>query len=199
MAQAVHFEGKQALRWLHVKRVLVAYMETDAFDDGLWDDWIAAFGQDGITGMIIGSWGATQPSHQQWRRATREMRDRSLPVAVVTEARHNLALAKAASWVGTNIRAFRWHDAGEASDFVGVPEALRPVVRAKLVALRDRFGAVAPDVTLGREEHQRRDYAGAGALEGESVFASSSEIQDRLDEIQGQLRRLRASRRARTE
>lgn len=189
MATKIAFEGNRELRWLEIGQCLACYMESEyEFTDKEWDDWLDAIRRDSITSLIVCSWGPTQPNHQQWRRATRLMRDRQLPVAVVTDARHNFALAKAASWLGTNIEAHRWNEVGEALTWLGMGPSERITVQATLVALRDRFGAVTTDAESGQ-------MLGAGiaipAIEPEqtgAVLEANEEIQRKLAEVQARFR-----------
>lgn len=174
---------------------LVTYMEAEVeFGDKLWDDWLETLQRPSITRLVLCSWGPTQPSHQQWRQATRLMRDRRMPVAVVTEARHNLALAKAASWLGTNIQSFRWHQLGEACDCVGIDKSEKLGAKAKIIALRDRFGPVTSDADTGQSSFSGvgHNYAAGGhqpmMASTELVLETSNEIQTKLAEIQARLR-----------
>jgi hypothetical protein len=190
MATKIAFEGNRELRWLEIGQCLACYMESEfEFTDQQWDDWLDAINRESITTLIICSWGPTQPNHQQWRRATRLMRDRQLPVAVITEARHNFALAKAASWLGTNIEARRWNELGEALAFLGMEPSKRIAVQVLLVALRDRFGAVTTDAESGQ-------MIGAGTQTTEpeldpsmgDMVAANEEIQKKLAEVQARFR-----------
>lgn len=194
MSTKVSFEGRRELRWMELGDCLVSYMEADVeFSDKLWDDWIEALSRPTIMRLMLCSWGPTQPSHQQWRRATRLMRDRRMPVAVVTDARHNLALAKAASWLGTNIQSFRWHQLGDACDFLGFDKADKVASKAKVVALRDRFGPVTSDGDVAQPSYTAgaRSYATPNnplSVSSELVLETSNEIQTKLAEIQARLR-----------
>jgi hypothetical protein len=188
MATKIAFEGNRELRWLEIGQCLACYMESEQeFTDKQWDDWLDATRRPSITSLIICSWGPTQPNHQQWRRATRLMRDRQLPVVVVTDARHNFALAKAASWLGTNIQAHRWNEIGEALAFLGMGTHERINVQAILVALRDRFGTVTTDVESGQ-------MLGAGIAteefpeQNDEVLEANEEIQKKLAEVQARFR-----------
>lgn len=196
MATKVDYEGTRELRWFEVGSCLVTYMEADVgFDDRVWDDWMEAMDRPSVNALIIGSWGPTQPSHQQWRRATRMMRERGLPVAVVTDARHNFALAKAASWLGTNVEAFRWAQLGHALDHVGFDESGKVMAHARIVALRDRYGAVLEDAELEAPtqrmfvptEPARAANEGPFTASSEVVYDTNEEIQARLAEIQARL------------
>lgn len=210
MSSKVSFEGKRELRWMELPSrpgdraesasCLVTYMEADVeFSDKLWDDWLEALQRPSITRLLLCSWGPTQPTHQQWRQATRLMRDRRMPVAVVTEARHNLALAKAASWLGTNIQSFRWHQLGDACDCVGFDKAEKIAIKAKIIALRDRFGPVTNDADLGQPSNRSaNNYSASNSYSAtpgsqltastELVLETSNEIQTKLAEIQARLR-----------
>lgn len=191
MANKVAHEGTKELRWLRVGPYLVTYMEPGTvYDDGVWNDWIQAFSHRSVQAMFICSWDPTEPSHQQWRRATRAMRDHELAVAVVTEARHNLALAKAASWLGTNIQSFRWQELKDACEFIGIDKKLVPGVRAKLVALRDAYGRVTGDSTLTSTEVSRASHKrdGSMAVDSSMVLETSGEIQATLAALQSRLR-----------
>lgn len=189
MATKIAFEGNRELRWLEIGQCLACYMESEIeFTDKEWDDWLDAISRESITSLIICSWGPTQPNHQQWRRATRLMRDRQLPVTVVTDARHNFALAKAASWLGTNIQAYRWNQVGEALVFLGMGPSERMTVQATLVALRDRFGTVTTDAESGQMlgsalADSESSSPGMPALTDEVVEANE-EIQRKLAEVQ---------------
>ena len=191
MAEKISIDGKRELRWLYVGECLVTYMEADTeFSDALWSRWLEVVSQPRTRSLIIGAWGATQPSNQQWRRATKLMRDRELSVAVVTKARHNSALAKAASWLGTNIKAFRWDELNEACDFAGFDSASRVAARAKITALRDYFGAVGGDDAMESVLGPARGPAfntqfGASS---EVVSETNDEIQARLAEVQARLK-----------
>jgi hypothetical protein len=195
MAGKVTYEGKRELRWLEIGESLVSYMESEIeFSDKLWDDWMEAVRRPSVTSLLLCSWGPTQPTHQQWRRATRLMRDRKLPVAVVTDARHNLALAKAASWLGTNIQSYRWNQLGDACDFLGFDKADKIATKAKVVALRDRFGPVTSDAESGQPSFYAGDRSFASphnpmAVSSELVLETSNEIQTKLAEIQERLRK----------
>lgn len=193
MSSKVSFEGKRELRWMEIGDCLVTYMEADVeFTEKLWEDWVEALRRPSITRLMLCSWGPTQPTHQQWRQATRLMRDRRMPAAVVTDARHNLALAKAASWLGTNISSFRWHQLGDACDFLGLDKADMIATKAKVVALRDRFGPVTSDADVGqpRSYGSSSSYAPHNPLAASTdlVLETSSEIQTKLAEIQARLR-----------
>jgi hypothetical protein len=190
MATKIAFEGNRELRWLEIGHCLACYMESECeFGDKEWDEWLDAVQRKSISCLIICSWGPTQPTHQQWRRATRLMRDRQLPVAVITDARHNFALAKAASWLGTNIQAHRWQEMGEALGFLGMSMAERISVQATLVALRDRFGSVTTDVELGQMLSTPAvvipDILPASS---EVVVEANEEIQKKLADVQARFR-----------
>lgn len=201
MSSKVPFEGKRELRWMEIGDCLVAYMEADVeFNVKLWEDWIEALRRPSILRLMLCSWGPTQPTHQQWRQATRLMRDRRMVAAVVTEARHNLALAKAASWLGTNIASFRWQQLGDACDFLGVDKADKVATKAKVIALRDRFGPVTNDAEVGQSSYASRSYAPSSyaphnpmAASADLVLETSSEIQTKLAEIQARLRQRESS------
>jgi hypothetical protein len=189
MATKIAFEGNRELRWLEIGQCLACYMESEfEFTDQQWDDWLDAISRDHVTSLIICSWGPTQPNHQQWRRATRLMRDRQLPVAVITDARHNFALAKAASWLGTNIEARRWNEVGEALAFLGMGPSERMTVQASLVALRDRFGSVTPDAESG--QMLVAAVASTETMPGVNVeiVEATEEIQRKLAEVQARFR-----------
>ncbi|MFO7565210.1 MAG: hypothetical protein R6X02_21375 [Enhygromyxa sp.] len=196
MSSKVSFEGKRELRWMEIGDCLATYMEAEVeFSDKLWEDWLEALRRPSITRLMLCSWGPTQPSHQQWRQATRLMRERRMPAAVVTEARHNLALAKAASWLGTNIQSFRWHQLGDALEFLGFAKADKVATKAKVIALRDRFGPVTNDAALGQSGYSSPSYSSSRntahnplAVSTEMVLETSSEIQAKLAEIQARLR-----------
>jgi hypothetical protein len=193
MAAKVSFEGERELRWIVLGECVVAYLEAEVdFSDAAWDAWVDAFAQPDITRLMLCSWGPTQPSHQQWRRATRLMRDRRMPVAVVTEARHNLALAKAASWLGTNIESYRWHQLGDACEFLELAKADKIANKAKIIALRDRFGPVIHGADMGSAGYSssagRSRSDGSMEVSSELVLETSSEIQAKLAEIQARLR-----------
>jgi hypothetical protein len=196
MSSKVSFEGKRELRWMEIGDCLVTFMEADVeFSDKLWEDWLEALRRPSITRLMLCSWGPTQPTHQQWRQATRLMRDRRMPAAVVTEARHNLALAKAASWLGTNIQSFRWPQLGDACDFLGFDKSEKVATKAKVIALRDRFGPVTSDADVGSSYGSSSSYAPSSysphnplAVSTELVLETSSEIQTKLAEIQERLR-----------
>ncbi|HLT35467.1 MAG TPA: hypothetical protein VK034_04255 [Enhygromyxa sp.] len=194
MSSKVSFEGKRELRWMEIGDCLVTYMEADVeFSEKLWEDWLEALRRPSIARLMLCSWGPTQPTHQQWRQATRLMRDRRMPAAVVTEARHNLALAKAASWLGTNIQSFRWHQLGDACDFLELDKADKVAHKARVIALRDRFGPVTSDADIG----PKTSYTSSGpvytahnplAASTDLVVETSTEIQTKLAEIQERLR-----------
>ena len=198
MGTKVSFEGKRELRWLVVGPCLVTYMEEEVeFADELWDEWMEAMRRPGTAAVMICSWGPTQPSHQQWRRATRLMRELELPVAVVTDARHNLALAKAASWLGTNIESHRWKDLSAAVRTVGLQDQLI-TAQARITALRDRFGAVTPSAEGfgGVAGMPVRSVGSAGVVDSkdimdisasEMVFQNSEDTQRRLAQVQARL------------
>lgn len=192
MTGRISYEGKQSLRWIRVASCMVTFMEANVdFDDGLWDDWIRAYSHESVKSLMICSWNPTQPTNQQWRRATRVMRDRDVPVVVVTEARHNLALAKAASWLGTNITSFRWSELADACKQVGFDAKLTPAARAKIVALRDAHGKITGDVTVGTPESNftpRQPLSQPLEASRELVEETNNEIQATLEALQKRLR-----------
>jgi hypothetical protein len=195
MSSKVSFEGKRELRWMEINSCLVTFMEAEVeFNDKLWDDWMEALQRPSIVCLMLCSWGPTQPTHQQWRQATRLMRDRRMPVAVITEARHNLALAKAASWLGTNIQSFRWHQIGEACTCLGIEKHEQIAFKAKVVALRDRFGPVTADADVGPAQPTFTTMSTYTPVQSpltvstELVLETSNEIQTKLAEIQARLR-----------
>ena len=144
MATKVAFEGKRELRWLTIDKCLVTYMEAEVeFGEDVWDQWLEALGRPSMSSLMLCSWGPTKPTHAQWRRATRLMREHKLSVVVVTDARHNLALAKAASWLGTDIQSHRWSEIDAGIEKAGLAHQ-RIAAKAMIIALRDRFGAVMP-------------------------------------------------------
>jgi hypothetical protein len=189
MATKIAFEGSRELRWLEMGQCLACYMESEfEFSDKQWDEWLDAIRRDSIECLVICSWGPTQPTHQQWRRATRLMRDRQLPVAVVTEARHNFALAKAASWLGTNIQAHRWREIAAALEFLGMGTGEKLAAQATLVALRDRFGAVTTDAELGSATDSPFVALPALPADNEVFVEATEEIQQKLAEVQARFR-----------
>jgi hypothetical protein len=189
MPAKLSFEGRRELRWMELGDCLVTYMEAEVdYTDQLWDEWMEALGRPSLARLLLCSWGPTQPSHQQWRRATRLMRDRQMPVAVVTDARHNLALAKAASWLGTNVQSFRWHQLGDGCDFLGFDKANKVALKAKVVALRDRFGPVTTGETGQHSGNTRYVTSAHLSVSSESVMEVNTEIQAKLAEIQTRLR-----------
>jgi hypothetical protein len=199
MATKVPFLGKRELRWFMVGQCLVTYMEEEVeFADALWDEWMEVIRHPNTTSIMLCSWGPTQPSHQQWRRVTRLMRERELPVAVVTEARHNLALAKAASWLGTNIESHRWGDLATAVRSLGLGDQAI-TAQARIVALRDRFGAKTPSAevfhgaessTTTKASTESTDALDVTGMPASSavVFRHNDEIQKRLAQVQARFR-----------
>jgi hypothetical protein len=180
------FEGRRELRWTQSGGVLISFIQEDvAIADELWDRWIAAFTQAEVQQLFVLCWGAIQPTHQQWRRVTKAMRERGFTVAFVTESRHTMALVKAASWVGTKAQAFAWNQLHDACEYADVAKDDRVEVKARIVALRDAFGKLVSDVTIGRPNQPRVSIFG-------DLSYSSEEIQQRLDELQVQLRKLKA-------
>ncbi|KIG12542.1 hypothetical protein DB30_01252 [Enhygromyxa salina] len=167
-------------------------MEADVpFQDKLWDQWLEAVARPTTESLMICAWGATAPNNQQWRRANKQMRDQALAVAVVTEARHNAALAKAASWLGTNIKSFRWGELHNACEFVGYERTERLGARTKITALRDRFGTVTADETAASGHSTPLLTAvspDAISASGALVRETNDEIQTRLAEVQERLR-----------
>lgn len=189
MATKIAFEGNRELRWLEIGQCLACYMESEfEFTDKQWDDWLDAIHRDHVTSLIICSWGPTQPNHQQWRRATRLMRDRQLPVAVITDARHNFALAKAASWLGTNIQAHRWNELGDGLAFLGMEPSKRIAVQALLIALRDRFGAVTTDAEMGQMVGSEFPITEDATSPSDDLAEATEEIQKKLAEVQARFR-----------
>jgi hypothetical protein len=179
------FEGRRELRWTQAGGVLIGFIQEDvAIADELWDRWLAALSLPAVHHAFVGCWGAIQPTHQQWRRATKVMRERGFNVAFVTESRHTMALVKAASWVGAKAQAFGWNQLHEACDYAGVSKDDRVEVKAKIIALRDAFGRLVSDVTVGHNNQPRV------AIFSDLSY-SSEEIQQRLDELQVQLRKLK--------
>ena len=190
MGSQLAFEGERELRWLELGECLVTYVEAEVeLADSLWDKWMDSLREPTVTRLMLCSWGPTQPSHQQWRRATRLMRDLRMPVAVVTNARHNLALAKAAAWLGTNMQAYRWHQLNEACELLGFGKDEKVAAKAKIIALRDRFGPVTTNPETGGSGYANRGYASTMPLAASSelVLETSSEIQAKLREIQARL------------
>ncbi|PRQ06730.1 hypothetical protein [Enhygromyxa salina] len=187
MATKVSFEGKRELRWLMVSRCLITYLEEEVeFSDELWDEWMEAIGRPGVAAVMLCSWGATQPSHQQWRRVTRLMRELDLPVAVVTADRHNLALAKAAAWLGTNIESHRWNELGVAVRAVGLGDQII-TAQARITALRDRFGARTPPAEAFAGVDTQPRHVLPMAASSELVYEQSEAIQQRLAQVQARL------------
>ena len=122
---------------------MITFVEASIeLSDALWDEWLAALVQAQGKKRMLTSWGDIQPTKDQWRRATRAMRDSGHKVAVVTESRTTSALAKAASWAGVDMQAFRWEQLYEAGVFLGLDSSRRTAARTAVTALRDCFGAV---------------------------------------------------------
>jgi len=189
------FEGTRELRWIEVGSCLVVFMEAEVeFADQEWDDWMEAMERPTVESLVVASWGPIQPSHQQWRRATRMMRDNKLPVAVVSEARHNFALAKAASWLGTNVESFRWSELDQALESIGFVDNAKLIARSRTVALRDCFGPRVASAEYGQQRaaapvEPRSESKDGFGYEASSaiVFENNEEIQAKLAEIQARL------------
>ena len=179
------FENQHELQWTQANNTLISYIQEDvAITDELWDRWIAAFSRPDIKHLFVGCWGAIQPTHQQWRRANKAMRECGFAVVCLTESRHTMALIKAASWVGTKAQAFAWNQLHDACEFGEIAKEERVEVKAKIVALRDAFGRLVSDVTVGRVNQPRVSIFG-------DLSYSSEEIQQRLDDLQVQLRKIK--------
>lgn len=146
----VSFDGKRELRWLQEGDCFITYFDADVeFSDALWDQWLDALLRAPGTRVLLSSWGDIQPSKEQWRKATKALRDCGKKFAFVTESRPTSALVKAASWAGVDILAFRWEQLYDASVHIDLEREQRIAIRATLTALRDYFGAVAGDGELG--------------------------------------------------
>jgi hypothetical protein len=140
MAQ-ISFSGKRELRWLQEGQCFVTFMEANtAIEDTLWDQWLAAAVVAPGKRLLLTSVEDIQPTKDQWRKATRGLRDGKIKSAVVTESRATSALAKAASWAGVDMLAFRWEQLIEACEHLGLDGPQRVAVRAAVLALRDSFG-----------------------------------------------------------
>jgi hypothetical protein len=175
MAEKVAFEGKRQLRWLQAGNCFVTYLESDVeFDEALWNKWLEALAAAPGDKRMLCSWGDIQPSKEQWRRATRLMREAGKPIAVVTESRHTSALAKAASWLGIEMQAFRWRQLIDASTFLGLERQERMALRAKVTALRDSFGAVVNDAEASSMNVSAGVSAGPAPRSDLRIEASSS-------------------------
>ena len=150
------YEGKRGLRWVRAGSCLVTYVEENKLiDDGLWDTWLAAVQNIRTETVMLCGWGPIQASTAQWRQFTNIAKTVGLPIAVVTDARHNAALAKKAAWVGANVKSFKW-DASlyEPFVFLGFDLETRKALKPKVFDLRDVHGAVdqssAPAATNSR-------------------------------------------------
>jgi hypothetical protein len=212
MAQ-ISFSGKRELRWLQEGDCFITFVGTDvAIADALWDQWLAAFVAAPGKKRLLTSWGDIQPTKEQWRRATRMMRDAKTKVAVVTESRPMSALAKAASWAGVDMLSFRWEQLYEASVWLDFDGPQRIAVRTSVTALRDCFGAVdgsasaarpiansSPSASSSRPATtarpnpttpgaSRTPMADAASRNLAQVRQTSEEIQAKLAEIQARLR-----------
>lgn len=158
----VAFQGKRELRWLEEGECFVTYFEGDVpFSDALWDKWLAALAATASRKVMLCSMGDIQPSKEQWRTATRSMREGGKKFAVVTESRHTSAMAKAASWAGVDIQAFRWEQLYDASVFIDLERQQRIAIRATVTALRDYFGAANPDGELSSAANPSATYVAA--------------------------------------
>lgn len=191
MGNKVPYEGARELRWVRVSSCLLTYVDTEVeLADGLWNDWLAAVADERVKGVLICAAGPIQPSHQQWRRATRTMRDRDIPASVVTESRHNLALAKAASWLGTDMLSFEWSEVKMACQRICDDEKLIPALRMKLVTIRDAHGPVSVTGDRKAPEFERSRYNSMFSptshieVSSEEVLETNSEIQATLAALQ---------------
>ena len=137
------YEGKRELRWLRVNDVLVTYIEAGPVADELWDAWLAALEDPRVKVAMYCAWGPTEPTTAQWRRFTKLIKSRKMSIAVVTEDRHNAALAKKAAWVGAEIESFKW-DASlyDPFAFLGLDLEARRLLKPQVFGLRDFHGSV---------------------------------------------------------
>jgi hypothetical protein len=146
MAQ-ISFSGKRELRWLQEGECFITFIEADvAIADALWDQWVAASVAAPGKRHLLTTVGDIQPTKEQWRRATRAMRDAKIKTAVVTESRATSALAKAASWAGIDMQAFRWDQLIDGCEWLGLDATRRAAVRTAAFSQREAFGAVGSAV-----------------------------------------------------
>lgn len=143
------FEGKQQLRWLQMGDCFLTYMEGEVeLPEPLWQAWLEALAEAPGGVRLLHCAGDIKPSKEQWRRATRLMRDAGRKIAVVTDSRPTSAMVKAASWLGIEMQAFRWEQLYDAFIFLEMERQQRVALRATMTALRDAFGAKT-DAELG--------------------------------------------------
>ena len=116
-------------------------MEAKTFSDELWSQWLAAVQDPQTKTVLLGAWGPAKPTTSQWRDATKVMKATKVTVAVVTEDRHNAALAKKASWIGAKVESFRWDThLYDPFVFLGFDLATRKEMKPRVFGLRDYFG-----------------------------------------------------------
>lgn len=150
MTKSATSSGEGGLRWIQHDGCVVTDLEGGVeFSASAWDAWLHALSETESRKWIWCARGDIQPSKSQWRQATRLIRDAGSTVAVVTDSRHTAALAKAASWLGIEMRAFRWNQIYDATMFVGLPSQQRIALRAHITAVRDRHGPRTANPELG--------------------------------------------------
>jgi hypothetical protein len=129
------------VRWQLIDGLHVCFTEAEVpVSEELWDLCMASRRSPEITGClsIIGGDGFAQISRRQWRVSASLAVQCRFPFAMISSHRITLAMVRAASWNGANIRAFKWAELDDALSFLGVAPERSQAVRDVAEMLRSR-------------------------------------------------------------
>jgi hypothetical protein len=127
-------------RWRSVGSFLVLYTVANvAIPDALWDQVLSVIDSDVHRGVLslTGGDGLVKITRPQWRKSAAIIGRRGYPVAAITDHTVTLELTRAASWLGSNARGFRWRELEAGFEFLGVPTSERPAMREAIEQLRE--------------------------------------------------------------
>lgn len=127
-------------RWRSVGSYLVLYTVANvAIPDALWDQVLSVIDSDAHLGVLslTGGDGLVKITKPQWRKSATVIGRRGYPVAAITDHTVTLELTRAAGWLGSNARGFRWRELEAGLDFLAVPAEERGAMREAIEQLRE--------------------------------------------------------------
>lgn len=126
-------------RWRVVGPWLVLYTANVPISDALWDQVLSVIDTDVHRGVLslTGGDGLVRITKPQWRKSAAIIGKRGYPVAAITDHTLTLELTRAAGWLGSNARGFKWRDLEAGFDFLGVPAADRAQLVHAIDELRE--------------------------------------------------------------
>jgi hypothetical protein len=124
-------------KWTFVGDLVVAFTtEGDFLPDDVWDRFVADVKNKSVDKYLATALGAVKASSVQRKKIADVVKEKGIPIGVVSDDRLIRGMVTAVSWLGVDVKAFSWAELEAAVVYLKMPAIMTNHVRMAIDGLK---------------------------------------------------------------